>query len=78
MPTDSQHIFTDDDLRRLKYQLDYDQPILTYPRLNDLLKGLVARLDSAERCAGYLGSLAVLDTTMEVLLKEWRTFSSRE
>lgn len=76
-PTDTKCVFPDDELQRLKVWVK-DNPHEDDDGLSIRgTKRLLERLDAAERCAGYLGSLAVLDTTMEVLLKEWREVSGQ-
>jgi hypothetical protein len=67
-------LFTDDDLKRLKERrVELKDDPLGDGYLGAFeIDALLARLEASERCAGYLGSLAVYDTTMEVLLKEWK------
>lgn len=81
MPNKLKTVFTDDDFKNLKDSIKRDREmghILGVTLSLDGKESLLARLEAAERCAGYLGSLAVLDTTMEVLLKEWREVSNKQ
>lgn len=81
MPNNTPTAFTDGELKTLKDSISHDREmghVLGTTLSLDGKEALVSRLEAAERCAGYLGSLAVLDTTMEVLLKEWQEASGKK
>lgn len=62
--------YTDDQLKYVKEQLETEDYIMHDIFDDNDLIALLVRLEAAEACAGYLGSIA-MDTTSKHLLDQW-------